>query len=192
MQTQSETNRHRSSVKNASTSPQGYPFSTILGVAAIIFAIDQASKFLVITNLAYGESWSPILALNRIFKFTFITNTGAAFGMLPQFGNIFTVVALVVIFAIITLHNYLPTENFWVRLSLGLQLGGAMGNVLDRLVRGYVVDFVDIGFWPIFNVADLAIVLGVMILAYHLWDEEESDSPPEKPLAHLSEERNFQ
>jgi signal peptidase II len=59
-------------------------------------------------------------------------------------------------------------------VSLGLQLGGALGNLLDRITRGYVVDFVDIGFWPIFNVADLSIVLGVTLLAYHLWNEENS------------------
>jgi signal peptidase II len=71
-------------------------------------------------------------------------------------------------------YRHLPTENIWVRVSLGLQLGGALGNLLDRIPRGYVVDFVDIGFWPIFNVADLSIVLGVTLLAYHLWNEENS------------------
>jgi signal peptidase II len=60
-----------------------------------------------------------------------------------------------------------------VRLSLGLQLGGAVGNLLDRLRSGYVVDFIDIGFWPIFNLADLAIVVGVAVLAYHLWREDQ-------------------
>jgi len=57
-------------------------------------------------------------------------------------------------------------------MSLGLQLGGAMGNLLDRILRQYVVDFVDIGFWPIFNIADLSIVIGVTVLAYFLWEEE--------------------
>jgi len=82
------------------------------------------------------------------------------------------IIAVVVIVGIIIFHNQLPTENIWVRISLGLQLGGAMGNLVDRIVRGYVVDFVDIGFWPIFNIADLSIVTGVALLAYHLWDED--------------------
>ncbi len=157
------------------------PFPTILGLAAVIFALDQATKFLVVKNIPQNESWSLWHALDRLFKFTFITNSGAAFGIFPELGNVFTLIALLVIFAIIAFHHYLPTGNFWVRVSLGLQLGGAMGNVLDRLTRCevvdfikkcYVVDFIKIGFWPIFNIADLAIVMGVTILAYYLWDEE--------------------
>jgi signal peptidase II len=129
------------------------------------------------------ESWSFFPALARIFKFTHITNTGAAFGMFPQLGSAFMVVAIVVIVGIVVFYHQLPTGNLWVRISLGLQLGGAMGNLLDRLVHGYVVDFIDIGFWPIFNLADLSIVVGVSILSYHLWQEEndagrQSKAPP--------------
>lgn len=92
------------------------------------------------------------------------------------------VIAILVIAAIFLFYHHLPTENIWIRLSLGLQLGGAMGNLLDRIAHGYVVDFIDIGFWPIFNLADLSIVLGVSILAYHLWDEETpSDSIENSP-----------
>ncbi len=86
------------------------------------------------------------------------------------------IIAVIVIAGIIIFHNQLPTENIWVRISLGLQLGGAMGNLIDRIFRGYVVDFVDIGFWPIFNIADLSIVIGVALLAYHLWDEDSQES----------------
>lgn len=95
------------------------------------------------------------------------------------------VIALVVIAGIIALHHHLPTENIWIRISLGLQLGGAMGNLLDRLTRGYVVDFVDVGFWPIFNIADISIVMGVGILAYHLWDIEEDDIGSNNPESGL-------
>lgn len=100
--------------------------------------------------------------------------------MFPQLGNAFMIVALIVIVGIIIFYHHLPTENILVRVSLGLQLGGAMGNLLDRLVRGYVVDFVDIGFWPIFNIADLSIVVGVAILAYCLWEEEKSVAQMDK------------
>lgn len=115
-------------------------------------------------------------SLARIFKFTFITNTGAAFGMFPQLGSAFMLIAVLVIFGIVLFYRHLPTQDIWVRLSLGLQLGGAMGNLLDRVVHGFVVDFIDIGFWPIFNLADLSIVLGVAILACYLWHEEEEPS----------------
>jgi signal peptidase II len=143
-------------------------------VAVIILALDQATKFLVVQYIPLHESWSLFPALAKIFKFTYITNTGAAFGMFPQLGGVFMVVAIMVIAAIVIFYQHLPTGNFWVRTSLGLQLGGALGNLLDRITRGYVVDFVDIGFWPIFNLADLSIVFGVTILAYFLWNEENS------------------
>ncbi|MCB0175695.1 MAG: signal peptidase II [Anaerolineae bacterium] len=163
-----------------SLSQTGGPLPTIIGVAAITFALDQATKFLVVKNIPLWGSWSLYPALDRLFKLTFITNTGAAFGMFPQMGTLFMGIAFIVIAGIIAFHHQLPTENIWIRISLGLQLGGAMGNLLDRFVRGYVVDFVDVGFWPIFNIADIAIVLGVTILAYHLWnvdDHPDSTSP---------------
>jgi signal peptidase II len=102
--------------------------------------------------------------------------------MFPQLGTVFMIIAVLVIVGIVIFYDKLPTGNIWIRVSLGLQLGGAMGNLVDRILRGYVVDFVDIGFWPIFNIADLSIVLGVAILAYFLWEEENSSNDP----AHIS------
>ena len=172
---------------NASPPKKISPFPSILGIAAIIFALDQASKFLVVKNIPLHESWSLSPALARIFKFTYITNTGAAFGMFPQLSSIFMIIAIVVIIAIVIFHNQLPTSNLWIRISLGLQLGGAMGNLLDRIIHGFVVDFVDIGFWPIFNLADLSIVVGVLILSYHLWNEEDTSDKKMDRVPPLSE-----
>lgn len=140
----------------------------------MIFALDQASKFLVLRHIPLGESWSFFPALAKIFQLTHITNSGAAFGSFPGLGEIFKFVAIGVIIVIILFHYHLPTELIGVRVSLGLIVGGAMGNLLDRLIHpgSAVIDFVDIGFWPIFNVADLSIVVGVCILAYYLWNEE--------------------
>ena len=149
--------------------------ASILGVAVFIFGFDQLTKALVLQYLPLGASWTVWPPLARLVQFTFVTNTGAAFGMFPQFGNIFMIVAILVIGGIILFFHHLPTGNGWIRVSLGLQLGGALGNLLDRINHGYVVDFMDIGFWPIFNVADLSIVCGVSILAYFLWDEDEID-----------------
>jgi signal peptidase II len=147
--------------------------TSILAVAVLILGLDQLTKVLVVHYIPMGNSWAFWSPLARLFQFTFVTNTGAAFGMFPQLGNVFMVVAILVIGGIILFFHLLPAQNGWVKLSLGLQLGGAMGNLLDRINHGFVVDFVDIGFWPIFNVADLSIVCGVVILAYFLWDEEE-------------------
>lgn len=144
----------------------------IIFVALAVLLADQVTKYLVVQNIPFGESWSLTPEIGRLVSLTFIVNTGAAFGMFPQLGNIFTVVAIMVIAGILVFHQRLPVESWWVRLSLGLQLGGAMGNLLDRLARGYVVDFVDVGFWPIFNLADVSIVMGVAMLAYYVWLEE--------------------
>jgi len=144
----------------------------MLGVAIVVVALDQLTKTWVSTSLAEGGWWSPVPGLWRVFRITHITNSGAAFGMFPDQGNFFIIIAVVVALAIVLYYRYLPTGSWLVRLSLGLQLGGAIGNLLDRIRFGHVVDFVDIGFWPIFNVADLAIVTGVGILAYCLWHED--------------------
>jgi signal peptidase II len=163
---------------------------TILIIAAIVFGLDQATKYWIVQNIPIQSSWSFFPTLAKIFQFTFVTNTGAAFGMFPQLGGIFMVIAIVVIASIVVFYQHLPTHNIWVRLSLGLQLGGALGNLVDRVTRGYVVDFVDIGFWPIFNVADLSIVLGVTILAYYLWSEDNSFDPIDK-VTNLPERGNL-
>ena len=176
---------HNSTPRKSSALP------TILSIAAIIFALDQITKFLVVQNIPLHGSWSFFPGLAKIFQFTYITNTGAAFGMFPQLGGAFMVIAIVVIASIVTFYRHLPTANIWVRISLGLQLGGALGNLLDRITRGYVVDFVDIGFWPIFNIADLSIVLGVALLAYYLWYEENSAGPLE-PGSRLRREEVYE
>ncbi len=160
---------------------KGSALFTILAIAALVFALDQASKYLITQSIDLYQSWAPLPGLARVFQFTFTTNTGAAFGIFPQLGGMFVIVAIVVIASIIVFYHHLPVENFWVRVSLGLQLGGALGNLFDRLTRGYVVDFVDIGFWPIFNLADLSIVIGVTLLAYQLWDNEASVSTEKAP-----------
>ena len=178
-----ENNQSWSNVRNGA-------LPSIIGIAVVVFILDQATKFLILKNIPLGEFWSPIPGLERLFKFTFITNTGAAFGMFPQLGSIFMVVAIIVIIGIILFYHHLPIENPWIRLSLGLQLGGALGNLLDRFRFGHVVDFVDIGFWPIFNLADLSIVCGVAILAYLLWNEENRPDGPER-LPRFSEEGNL-
>jgi signal peptidase II len=150
-------------------------FPTILGLAAVVFALDQATKYLVLQNIPENESWSFFPALARIFRLTHITNDGAAFGAFSDagVGNIFKIIAVIVVIAIFLFYYFFPTEFIGVRVSLGLIVGGAMGNLLDRFVHeNHVVDFIDIGFWPIFNLADLSIVVGVSVLAYYLWSED--------------------
>lgn len=141
---------------------------SLLAIAITVFAVDQTSKALVLRYLPYQHSWNPIPALSPLVMLTHVTNTGAAFGLFPGGGLIFAVVALAVVAGVLFSYRHLPHHLGWVHLSLGLQLGGAIGNLIDRLRFGWVVDFIDLRFWPVFNVADGSIVVGVSILAYYL------------------------
>jgi signal peptidase II len=137
-------------------------------VALLILVADQISKYLVLSNLIPGQSWNPVASLTSWASITHVTNTGAAFGLFPDRGSFFVVIAVIVVAAIIFYYRHLPAGQWWIKVSLGLQLGGALGNLLDRLRLGYVIDFIDFKIWPVFNLADSAIVIGVAILAYYL------------------------
>jgi signal peptidase II len=164
--------------KKSSLSWRAFSFLVLLGVAILVLGLDQLTKVWVSVSLPEGGWWSPLPGLWRVFRITHITNSGAAFGIFPNQGNFFIFIAVIVALAIVFYYRHLPTEGWLIRLSLGLQLGGAVGNLLDRLRYGHVVDFIDIGFWPIFNVADASIVTGVAILAYYLWREEQTAATP--------------
>jgi len=141
----------------------------------LIFLTDQASKYLVLRNLSLGEEWNPIPFLRPFVTVTHVTNTGAAFGLFQDQGTLFAIVAILVVVGIVVFYRYLPPNQLWLRVSLGLQLGGALGNLLDRVRLGSVVDFIDFKIWPVFNLADTAIVSGVTILAFYLLFSEQED-----------------
>jgi signal peptidase II len=144
-------------------------------VAALVVALDQWAKHLVVTNLALYESWAPIPALENIFTIHHITNTGAAFGLFQDGNLFFMIVAVIVSLVILFYYRYVPDGQWFVRLSLGLQLGGALGNLVDRLRTGSVVDFMNFQIWPVFNVADMSIIGGVILLALLLLREDYLD-----------------
>ena len=141
-------------------------------VAVLVVALDQWAKHLVVTNLALYESWAPIPALENIFTIHHITNTGAAFGLFQDGNLFFMIVAVIVSLVILFYYRYVPDGQWFVRLSLGLQLGGALGNLVDRLRTGSVVDFLNFQIWPVFNVADMSIIGGVILLALLLLRED--------------------
>jgi signal peptidase II len=150
----------------------------LLGIAILTLAADRASKWLIAENLAPNQTWHPPIPLvQRVLSVTYTTNSGAAFGLFPDQGVLFAVIAIVVVVAIILYYRHIPTGYDLARLALGLQLGGALGNLIDRLRQGFVVDFIDLNFWPlhnwpVFNLADSAIVVGVGILAIAMLRED--------------------
>lgn len=167
------------------------PLISLLVVSGIIFISDRITKSMVVNNLVEGEIWAPFPSISRIFKINYITNSGAAFGLFANgnedggssSGIVFIIIAIIVAAAII--YYYPMVKNTWVRLALGLQLGGALGNLWDRIFNnGHVIDFADLGFWPIFNIADISIVIGVTILAIWLWQQDDDLTlNPKLPLS---------
>ena len=144
----------------------------LAGVTALVLILDQVTKALVLANLTLYESWMPIEALRPYFTITYVQNTGAAFGILPNGGIVFPIVAAIVVGIIIYFYRTLPGRAPLIRIALGMQLGGALGNLIDRLRLGFVVDFFDFKFWPVFNVADSALVVGVIALIILMWWDE--------------------
>jgi signal peptidase II len=156
-----------------------------LGVAAFVVVLDQFTKRLAEERLERtGIRSVPLPAVGDVLRFTYVENRGAAFGLLQDQTAFFVLVGLVVIGVIAASYRYLPRSGFLLHLALGLQLGGAIGNLIDRVRQGYVVDFVDFGYhanwWPVFNVADSAIVIGVALLAFNALyppAEEQASAP---------------
>ena len=140
-------------------------------VALITIVLDQITKRIIFTSLGPGGAWAPVPGLERWFSFTLVTNSGAAFGLFPGLGSVFMIVAIVVVVVIAVYYWHMPKGQWLVSVSLGLQLGGAIGNLLDRMRFGYVIDFIDFKLWPVFNLADMSIVIGVGLLALALLHE---------------------
>jgi signal peptidase II len=139
--------------------------SLIFFVTAItVVLLDLATKMWVRSTLAIGESvpedW-PV-------RLTHVNNTGAAFGLFQDRSFIFVIIAVVAVVLIFYYYRRLSADAWVIRFGLGLQLGGAIGNLIDRIWFGHVTDFIDFRVWPVFNIADSAIVAGVFVLGYYL------------------------
>jgi len=153
-------------------------YGFLVGCAAVVFAIDQASKAIVMSSMQIGDSY-PVLA--PVLDLHYITNRGVAFGLFSRFGDVFVPVAIVIMAVIVGYYRTIQSRRLWLRIALALQLGGALGNLLDRLRYGAVVDFIEfhidvINFhWPVFNLADTAIVIGVGILLACLTTQQEQE-----------------
>lgn len=139
-------------------------YSILLGFGVTVFVLDQLLKALVVRSLQHG---STIDLLGGLVRLDFTRNSGAAFGMFQSAGILFAVVAVLVSVGILVFYRRIASSATVVRVALGLILGGAMGNLVDRVRLGYVVDFVDLRWWYVFNLADSAIVIGVALLLFH-------------------------
>ena len=143
-------------------------------VAAVIVLCDQVSKWAIVQTYPYGASEKtpiPFLYL------THTRNTGGAFSLLQARNHWFIIIAAVAMIALAFAYHRSARKDLWVSAALALALGGAIGNLIDRVRYGYVVDFFDVKVWPVFNVADSAITVGILILAWtFLFKREPAES----------------
>ena len=151
----------------------------VAGVAVLVFAIDRVTKAWVSENIPLGTARPVVGDYVRIVH---AQNSGAAFGLLPERTTLLSVLSVVAVLAIVYYYRQIASNSSLVSATLGMQLGGAFGNLLDRIRQGYVVDFVDVGigdirFWA-FNVADSSIVVGIILVTLALWYEERRAATP--------------
>lgn len=144
-------------------------YGFLFSIVGLIILLDQWTKWLVRSNLALGESWSPWSWLAPYARIVNWKNTGAAFGMLQNFNVVFSVLAVVISLAIIYYFPRVEKSEWPLRIALAMQMGGALGNLTDRLTQGFVTDFVSLGRFAVFNVADSSISIGVAVLIIGVW-----------------------
>jgi len=154
-------------------------------VVAVIVSLDQWTKWLVRTNIPFTGAWLPagmewLMPYARIVHWY---NSGAAFGMFQQGGGVFAVLAVIVVIAIIYYFPRVEEDDWPLRLAMGMQLAGALGNLIDRLtLGGKVTDFISVMTFPVFNVADSSITLGVAVLILGVWWKERHEKKVEAQM----------
>ncbi len=152
-------------------------YALLAALAGIIIFLDQWTKWLVRTYVPFQSVWMPnwlgwLLPYARIVNWS---NSGAAFGTFQEGNTVFTILAIIVIAAIIYYYPRVEPGDWTLRLAMGLQLGGAAGNLIDRLIMHRVTDFIAVGNFPVFNVADSSISIGVVVLLLGVWMKERQE-----------------
>lgn len=150
---------------------QSYWF--LLIISGLIIILDQVSKSYIRANFVENvDMWAPWPWLLPYARIIHITNTGVAFGMFQGMNIVFAVLATIVALAIIYYYPRVAGEDWILRLALALQLAGAVGNLIDRIIQGYVTDFISAGTFAVFNIADASITVGVGVLILGVWLQE--------------------
>lgn len=155
-----------------------YGYGTIARTLLIVLVFDQLTKEAVRRYLPLqGDAWPAAdSGVGHFFQFLHAHNTGVAFGLAQGRNGLHLAIALTVVIVLLVFARSLRPAELWMRVALGCQIGGALGNAVDRLRLGHVTDFLDLHYgrwhWPTFNVADIAINVGVWLLILRLWRTE--------------------
>jgi signal peptidase II len=155
----------------------------LLYIVVPVIGLDQWTKWLVRTNIPASRSWQPdwLAELGWPARIVHGYNTGAAFGIFQNQNVIFAILAFIMVGVILYLYSTTPEHGLLMRLAVGLYLGGVIGNLIDRLTLGKVTDFISIGTFYIFNVADASINVAVALFVLGFWvkERQEKAKPPE-------------
>ncbi len=138
----------------------------IFSTALFIVFLDQITKFLIKQNLQLNQS---IPIIKNILHLTYITNTGSAFGLFKGLNVFFILFSIIVVIAIFYYIKKIVKSEKLLQFAIGLLLGGTIGNLIDRILYGAVIDFIDFRIWPVFNVADSAVTISIIFLILLLW-----------------------
>ena len=138
-------------------------------VALLVIIFDQLTKYYVVSNFYLGES---VPVIENIFHWTYILNPGAAFGMFEGSRWFFVVIAIGVLVGIWYMKDEINEGGWMMQYGAALFGGGAIGNLIDRARSGLVIDFFDFRIWPVFNVADIAICVGVSMILWKVLQTE--------------------
>ncbi len=162
----------------------------LFGIAGVVIGLDQWTKWLVRVNIDFGSQWLPewLGWLSPYARIVNWQNSGAAFGMFQNGNLVFTTLAFIVIGAIIYYYPQVEADDWTLRLAMGLQLAGAAGNLIDRLMFGKVTDFISVGTFPVFNIADSSITIGVLVLLLGVWIKERLEQKKAAQFTDISEQ----
>lgn len=138
----------------------------VFSTALIVVLLDQLTKLLIKQNFQLNQS-TPII--KDIFHLTYITNTGSAFGLFRGINTFFILFSIIVIIAISYYLKKIVQNEKALQFAVGLLLGGTIGNLIDRIIYGAVIDFIDFRVWPVFNIADSAVTISIVFMVVILW-----------------------
>ena len=141
-------------------------YITVFSIAFIIILIDPITKFLIKINLQLNQN---IPIIKNIFHLTYVHNFGAGFGILQQQKLVLIFISIIVIGLIFYYLDRIKEKEIFLQIVVGFILGGTIGNLIDRLAYGFVIDFLDFQIWPVFNLAESFVTIGVVGLIVYLW-----------------------
>jgi signal peptidase II len=142
--------------------------AALVGISTTVAVVDQLTKSLIVSAIGPGRLESRIEVLNRWLALEYTQNRGAAFGVLSELGPILAAASFAILASLLFLYMRQTKPSLWQTVAIGLISGGALGNLIDRVRLGHVVDFLSVGPWPNFNIADSAITVGVLVLIWGL------------------------